>query len=97
MMSCTVVALRADRTPGEQAQGAYTRALRELCAADPQHYKSRLCDKVLRARVFAWRIAADALRCAASHTQQGLVTEHFSREPMAVAADWPAHGPFELA
>lgn len=74
---CTVVELRADRTPGEQAQGCYTRVMSELRSEDEHNYESALSHKVRRATQFAWRVARDARRNAREHTRQGLATERF--------------------
>ncbi len=61
---CTVVELRAGRTPGEQAQGLYLRLRREGLS-------------IQAARWAAYLLARDARRNAAEHTRQGLVPERF--------------------
>lgn len=68
---CTVVELRADRTPGEQAQGCYVR-LRGAGVSVPN------------ARAHAAAASRDARRNAAEHTRQGLITERFAHAPFRV-------------
>lgn len=73
---CTVVELRADRTPGEQAQGAYTRVLAQQGAEGAPRDLA-----VAVARECARLVARDARRNATEHTRQGLVTERFVDQP----------------
>lgn len=81
---CRVVELRADRTPGEQAQGCYIRVLAEhLDAGVP------LRNAVWISRLAARSVAANASRNAREHTRQGLITERFvDQEPYEACHPW---------
>lgn len=69
---CTVVELRADRTPGEQAQGVYARVLAQQRAEGALPIVA-----IIVAREAAFAVARDARRNAREHTRQGLATERF--------------------
>ncbi len=78
---CRVVELRADRTPGEQAQGAYMRIRAEQIA----HGVDPLLATML-ARLAAAAVARNAIRNGREHTRQGLVTERFVHD--SEGPDW---------
>jgi hypothetical protein len=101
---CRVVELRADRTPGEQAQGCYTRVLNELRRSDPPEWATSLDPleqyalrvkrqgDIRRARAHALAAVRDARRAAAEHSHQGLATERFVDQAVPRHGAWSGEG-----